>query len=434
MKKMKRWGIAVVGTALIVSVVFDRTSNIVASEFEGNEEYWTDVCSNYISDASLINSCQEYRAYLINKRKEKLDEASKVKEQVSKVENDLVALGELAFSYKDQISEVQGKITIQEEKISEMDQTIASINTKISDQEEKIEARKESIKSRMIDIQYSMNSNEYINFIMSAEDLVDFIQRSNSVGTITDFDNAKMDELNDEIAVLAQQREELQRIKETQEAEKGVLEQEKERVVAMQIENDNLLKTLEEKKTELASQQAAASNAAANYLDLTPSGTVLLPPVIGEGGGNAANASDVANFYSGYYESPYNIISNVNLTGQCTWFVHGRVGEVFGGSYRGLIPTGNANTWYSAANLAKGPNPRAQSIIVWGNGYYGHVAYVESYDGTTIRITEGNVNAPGGGLSYGATLADGIRYSNDMTLSYSDLVSSRGQPIGFIYL
>ena len=434
MKKLKRYGIVVVALVLMFTTIIYKTNKIEANDFEGNESYWTGVCSQYTSDAALKQTCNEYRSYLNNKANEKLDEATKVQSQVSEVEGDLAALGELAYSYKDQIKEVQNQITEKERMISEMDETIAFVHLEIEKQEAKIEQRKESIKSRMVDIQYSMNSNEYINFIMSAEDLVDFIQRSESVGTITDYDKTKIDELNEDIAVLGEKVEELERIQEIQQAEKAVLDQERERVVAMQAENDKLLVTLETKKTELAGQQAAASSAAATYASLMPSEAVYLPPSIGEGGGSAGNASGIVNFYSGYYQSPYNIISNVNLTGQCTWFVHGRAGEVFGGAYRNSIPTGNANTWYSAAGLPKGGTPRSQSIIVWGSGSYGHVAYVESYDGVTIRITEGNVNHPLGGLTYGATLADGIAYSNDMTLTYSALVAARGAPLGFIYL
>ncbi|MDQ0361342.1 coiled-coil domain-containing protein [Breznakia pachnodae] len=439
MKKMKRFSIVAVALVLMLTAVLYKGSEVEANDFEGNESYWTDVCSQYITDASLKQTCNEYKSYLQNKANEKLDEASKVQSQVDEVEGDLAALGELAYSYKDQIAQVESEISAKEASIAELDASIAAVNEEIRVQEEKIAQRKESIKSRMVDLQYSMNSNEYINYIMGAEDLVDFIQRSESIGTFTEYDNTKMDELNDEIAVLADQREEQQRMQETQEAEKAVLEQEKERVSAMNDENEKLLATLETKKTELAGQQAAASDAASAYSSLMPSEAVYIPPSVGqEGGGNAGNAANSGeiNFYSDWYKSPYNIISNVNLTGQCTWFVHGRVGEKSNGAYRNSIPTGNANTWYAAAGLPKGSEPRSNSLIVWGNGSYGHVAYVESYDSATgtIRITEGNVNAPNGGLGYGTSLATAIAYTNDMTLPYSSLTSSRGAPIGFIYL
>lgn len=75
-----------------------------------------------------------------------------------------------------------------------------------------------------------------------------------------------------------------------------------------------------------------------------------------------------------------------NYWGQCTWYAWGRAFEKTGTqlSYRG-----NAGDWTSGAVST----PRVNSVAVWkySKTYpYGHVAFVEAYDGTNIYITEAN--------------------------------------------
>lgn len=72
-----------------------------------------------------------------------------------------------------------------------------------------------------------------------------------------------------------------------------------------------------------------------------------------------------------------------NYWGQCTWYAWGRALEKTGVA---LPYRGNAKTWTSGAVNT----PRANSVVVWTGGTYGHVAFVEAYDGTNIYITEAN--------------------------------------------
>lgn len=69
--------------------------------------------------------------------------------------------------------------------------------------------------------------------------------------------------------------------------------------------------------------------------------------------------------------------------GQCTWYAWGRAFEKTGTQ---LGYRGNAKTWTSGAVST----PRANSVVVWTGGKYGHVAFVEAYDGTNIYISEAN--------------------------------------------
>lgn len=85
-----------------------------------------------------------------------------------------------------------------------------------------------------------------------------------------------------------------------------------------------------------------------------------------------------------------NALTNAGFKGQCTWFSYGRALQVSGKK----MPTGNAQTWITSAismGYETGTQPSYNSVVVLSSKRFGHVAFVEAYDGKTITISEGNV-------------------------------------------
>lgn len=75
--------------------------------------------------------------------------------------------------------------------------------------------------------------------------------------------------------------------------------------------------------------------------------------------------------------------------GNCTWWVAQR---------RAVTWLGNGGEWYAnarAQGYEVGNTPLAGAILVRSGSYYGHVAYVESVDGTSFTISEMNVSGLG---------------------------------------
>ena len=85
-----------------------------------------------------------------------------------------------------------------------------------------------------------------------------------------------------------------------------------------------------------------------------------------------------------------NTLTTSGFKGQCTWFSFGRALQVSGKK----MPTGNAQTWINSAitmGYETGTQPSYNSVVVLSSDRFGHVAFVEAYDGETITISEGNV-------------------------------------------
>lgn len=446
-KKPKIVLVAVLFSSLVASFVLG--DNLVfASEFEGSEAHWTNVCSTWQTDPGTVQKCNEYRSYLSTKAAEKKNEAANAQSKIDSMQGDIEELSKLSYEYTQNLNSINAEVDATNASIAESDAALGKLETQIEEQGKVVDARTQVVLDRMVDLQVLINTNKYVSIVMGSEDLVSFIQKSKSVGEFTEQDNQLIEELNEAIAQLEADKAEQVRLKEMQETQKAVLVSKQEEAQAISDANDTVYASMLDQTNNLAAARNEAEAEASSIGGLMPS--VPMPPYVppvtpgGDGntggevdpGGNGGWGSAQANFYSGWYDSSRNIFSAAGYTGQCTWYVFGRANEMNGGAYTGL-PTGNAAQWIGQAQargLATGNAPRSNSIMVWGTGGYGHVAYVESYDGNTIRVSEGNVNSPGGGLPMWTDLSTAIQYTLDSTMPYSSYLAIRGNPIGFIYL
>lgn len=148
----------------------------------------------------------------------------------------------------------------------------------------------------------------------------------------------------------------------------------------------------------------------------------------------------IRNLNSNFYLK--NSLATSGYKGQCTWYSLGRALE----SMKVKTPTGNVQTWTTKAiamGLNTGNAPRVNSIVVMAGSKFGHVAYVESYDGKTIKISEGNV----GNACYGKDDCNQVEYANNYANelvkdrkynSFTEFKKSRMASgyyiVGFVYL
>lgn len=148
-----------------------------------------------------------------------------------------------------------------------------------------------------------------------------------------------------------------------------------------------------------------------------------------------------ADLKSDSYNSK-NTLTISGFKGQCTWYCFGRVLELFGKK----MPVGNAQTWILSAismGYKTGTQPSVNSVVVLMGHKFGHVAFVEAYDGKSITISEGNVGNP----CSNNNLCSAVEYANKhaeamvRTKTYESFASYRNASknsgltiVGFIYL
>lgn len=129
------------------------------------------------------------------------------------------------------------------------------------------------------------------------------------------------------------------------------------------------------------------------------------------------------------------------FNGQCTWFAWSRANQLLGVK----LPTRDAKYWAELARqmgFKVGYTPSKNSVMVQTGSLYGHVAYVEGWDGENITISEGNSNwvgympVDGVGLYASDELAlEHIKVSTSNYRTYVNNLAIQGRQIaGFIYL
>lgn len=148
-----------------------------------------------------------------------------------------------------------------------------------------------------------------------------------------------------------------------------------------------------------------------------------------------------ANLNSEYYNSK-NVLATSGFKGQCTWYSHGRALELFNLK----LPSGNAQTWLSSAvamGYETGTQPSHNSVVVLMGRKFGHVAFVEKYDGKSITISEGNVGNPCSSSNTCSQVEYANQHANELvrTKTYSSFDEYRKASknsdlriVGFIYL
>lgn len=112
--------------------------------------------------------------------------------------------------------------------------------------------------------------------------------------------------------------------------------------------------------------------------------------------------------FAKWWDSKNNWFTSAGYKFQCTWYVYGRANqylELYGTKYSSWPGTkDNAKKWYNTSTgggqkyfECNASIPKQNSIVVWSNGTYGHVAYVEAVDTVNGYVY---ISHAGGGKSW----------------------------------
>ncbi len=261
--------------------------NVSAYEFAGNEEYWSGYCQGVISsdDKQKQIDCNAYSEYISGQLASAQGNASSLSASVDAVKADLSNLEEVSRQYLAEIETVQNEIIAINASLIEMENSIVELEAQIGVTLSNIEQRSEQIAQRMIQLQVSVNTNQYFDFIMGATDLVDLVQKSSHLSQFTENDQQQIELLEAEQLELEFQREEAERLQEGLELQSQNAALKEEQLVQYKAENDALVAEYEIKVMELQNALNEAQGAANTLANLKPSFSISA--------GGDANIGDV---------------------------------------------------------------------------------------------------------------------------------------------
>lgn len=278
--------VLLVVTAMGVASLAADSSKLEAYNFEGHEAEWTQKCSQLLTKQEDLVACQAYKQYIDNKVANSQDSVNKLIASIDSVKSDLSNLKDVSQKYADSIASVESEISAINTSLATMQANVDKLTVSIADTKVKIVARTDIIKKRMIEMQPSINTNQFIQYVMGAEDLVDLVQRASSVESFTKNDKEQIKKLNAEQTKLENEQKEQKRMQDTLKIQQQNLALKQSDLNTLKKANDALVAEYEVKVATLTQQKneaAANTNALAN----------MSPTITFDGGG--AVIPDVPN-------------------------------------------------------------------------------------------------------------------------------------------
>lgn len=312
------------------------------------------------------------------------DQIRAIERQISGYQSEAAKLSSQADTLQNAVNELQAQQNTIQAQIDLSQAKYDQLVAQIKETEDKI-TRNQAVLEETIGDLYVNNSVSPIEMLASSKNIGDYLDQQEYRSSIRDRVESAISEIKKLKKQLEQKRDDAKRVLDDQQSQKAAL-------AAKQAEQANLLAQTQNNEAAynnmIGQQNGQISNlraqqAAANSSRLRTYGGTVTPGDPGRGGypsvwANAPQDSLVDNW--GMY--------NRECVSYAAWKVHQRYGNM---PYWGC--RGNANQWDNnarAAGIPTGSTPRVGAVGVMNGGYYGHVAWVESVNGNTIRVSQYN--------------------------------------------
>ena len=265
----KKTGVGILAV-ILVSFCFN-VPKVEAYDFS-DEGYWIKLCSGYVTDQATYNACMAFKQYASDKANDYSQTANSLQDKINKAQGNIDELIKISQQYDSEIASKESEIATLQSSIDTAQASIVQAEEDIEKKQKNMKKRKKIIASQMVDMQSDINTNQFIDFIMGATDLVDMVQRSNGVESITKSQKEQINKLNDEKKQLNLAKKEQLRIKSTLETQQDSLEAAKVAQEDLKRSNDTLKESMEEEVAKLLAQRNAANSAANTLANMkTPS-------------------------------------------------------------------------------------------------------------------------------------------------------------------
>jgi surface antigen len=225
-----------------------------------------------------------------------------------------------------------------------------------------------------------------LEMLASSKDLSEFVDQQQYRDSVQDKIKETLDKINALKVELKSKKDVVEGLLRDQQKMQGDLsasQAEQSRILSLnQAEQNSLDQQIRSNNSQIASLRAAQAAANARL------------------GGRAEAGDPGHGGYPGYLDNAFqdSLIDPWGMYNrECVSYTAWKVFQTYG-----YMPYwgghGNANQWPASARadgIATGSTPRAQSVAISMNGYYGHAMWVEGVSGNTIRVSQYNYDLAG---------------------------------------
>lgn len=232
---MKKLGLILLSAILLLGMVLP----VMADDDE--DVYYLTMCSGSDLSEEQKNECRDYAS---RRNSELTKQLSDIKAKRKEIESNLEKIGKEIQGYDAQIATLTTQINELTAQIEEKEALIAQLEMQIEQKEAEIAALREKVEQRLVRSQQTLHTNQFLDFLMGAEDFTSLLRRIQGVNDIMNYDKKSL--------------EELKRLMDELEADKAQMAEEK---AALEISKTDL----EAKKNEVTELRVVAQLAQVAY-------------------------------------------------------------------------------------------------------------------------------------------------------------------------
>ena len=206
-----------------------------SSKFNSNKSKLVKTVVSFVVTLSLVLTC--FSANLLSagaaSYREKINELeskqAKVKEQINSLKSDIGDQEKLKDALQDEIDTVQAQIDVYNGQLTEVENRLSEIEAQKEQKQNDLENTKQTFMTRLRAM-YVSGDNSMLNVLLSANDFGDFLYRDQLLSSVTDHDNAIMEQLKADIKAVEEletqaneEKQEIQSIKSEVDAKRAEL-------------------------------------------------------------------------------------------------------------------------------------------------------------------------------------------------------------------
>ena len=223
---MKKVGLILLSVLLLTGMVLP----VMADDDE--DVYYLTMCSGSNLSEEQKNECKEYAS---RRNSELAQQLSDIKVKRQEIEKDLAKIGQEIRGYDAQIAQLTAQISELEAQISEKEALIAQLEIQIQQKEDEIAALREKVEQRLVRSQQTMHTNQFLDFLMGAEDFASLLRRIQGVNDIMNYDKKSLEELKALMDALEADKTQLAEEKAGLETSKTEVEAKKAEVTQLRV-------------------------------------------------------------------------------------------------------------------------------------------------------------------------------------------------------
>ena len=216
--------------------------------------------SGTVASASSLKDMQDEQKVLQQKQQELNKGIQNKSNEISKKQTKKQSFLEQITKLNGEIETNNEKIRDVKEKITQTTKEITELRASIKTLEKRIKERDEVLRERVRTMQVKGGDVSYLDVLLGANSFSDFIDRFSAVSTLMDADRKIMQQQEDDMNQLEEEKQMVETKLAQQEERKNKLTDLKKKFEAQKVEKDKLVDQLENEQAKLSTEKESLEN------------------------------------------------------------------------------------------------------------------------------------------------------------------------------